>query len=252
MPIILIIFLNIIRGYKFHCNRGLISSGAGSQAVRWDTGEGQPGGQSPSWTHTHSPQANIFPSPLNRQHGLWEVRVALLPKRPFSLPCLSLRLSPGPERERSASSHSHPPGTISFSQQSPARRWAILWGCCPAGNQTFSPLGGDSGPARASPSNTNPQEDGNVLKPQGFQKEMTPLLPFDSECYCCLLPQSILSENSCETLSGEGSEAVNLREKLVVSPVASLTSTWPVQSLQLILLISRNSGRGSLLLGADG
>ena len=36
-------------------------------------------------------------------------------------------------------------------------------------------------------------------------------------------------------LSGEGSEAANLREKLVVGPVASLISTWPFQSLQLIL-----------------
>lgn len=33
MPIILIIFLNIIRGYKFDFNRGLIASGASAWVV---------------------------------------------------------------------------------------------------------------------------------------------------------------------------------------------------------------------------
>lgn len=40
MPIILIIFLNIIRGYKFDFNRRLIASGDGSWAVRRAAGEG--------------------------------------------------------------------------------------------------------------------------------------------------------------------------------------------------------------------
>ena len=231
MPIILIIFLNIIRGYKFDFNRGLISSGSGAQAVCWATGDGQPGGHCRPPGHTHT-QATIFPSPLNRQHGLWEVRVALLPKRPFSLPCLSPRLSPGPEQEsRPIATATRQHNKLQTAEPCSAKRSS---GGVAALPQSFSPLGGDSGPARASLSNTDPQEDGNVLKPQGFQKEMTPLLPFDSECYFCLLPQSILFENSCETLAGEGSEAANLRENLV-GPVASLTSTWPFPSLQLIL-----------------
>lgn len=78
---------------------------------------------------------------------------------------------------------------------------------------------------------------------------MTPLLPLTLNVIVAFLRASCL-KTLVKLFQGR-EEAVNLREKLVVSPVASLTSTWLFVSAAYSIDFTEFWKRFSLL-GADG